>query len=157
MLVSAVQQHESAISIHISPHCWTSLPSLGPSFLGHHQAPLLYSSFPLSFHLFDVTPNISCGPQEPETIQGKGILRIAVPKMSWHTLHVSESPCISWKQKWNKNVNNLIFSLEQRLTIFWSMQCFHQASHHSFSACIQITSQEVSCGSPFLQTHWISS
>ena len=157
MLVSAVQQHESAIGIHIFPPCWASLPSLDPSSQGHHRAPLLYSSFPLSFHLLDVTPNMSCDPQEPETMQGKGILRIAVPKMSWHTLHVSESPCISWKQKWNKNVNNLIFSLEQRLTIFWSMRCFHQASYHSFSACTQISSQEVSCGSPFLQTHWISS
>ena len=40
MLVSVVWQHESAISIHIYPPSWTSLPPIPhPISLGHHRAP----------------------------------------------------------------------------------------------------------------------
>ena len=55
MLVSAVQQHESAISIHTSPPSGTSLPPLLPShILGHHRAlswvPRATNCFPLAFY-----------------------------------------------------------------------------------------------------------
>ena len=40
VLVSAVQQSESAICIHMCPPLWTSLPTPIPSTpLGHHRAP----------------------------------------------------------------------------------------------------------------------
>ena len=39
LLVSAVQQCESAVSIHISPLSRASLPSAHPVPLGHHRAP----------------------------------------------------------------------------------------------------------------------
>ena len=46
MLVSAIQQGDSAICMHISPPSWTSLPTPHPSPLGQHRAsvefPMLY-------------------------------------------------------------------------------------------------------------------
>ena len=39
MLVSALQQCESAIITHISPSSWTSSPSPHPTSLSHHRAP----------------------------------------------------------------------------------------------------------------------
>ena len=51
-MISAVQQCESAISIHISTLSRPSLPSPHPTLLGHHRAPVqlpaLYCSFPLA-------------------------------------------------------------------------------------------------------------
>ena len=53
--ISAVQQHKSALCVHMSPLSWTSycLPC-SPTPLGHHRAPgrasELYSSFPLAIH-----------------------------------------------------------------------------------------------------------
>ena len=38
VLVSAIQQHESAIITHTSPPCCASLPSPYPTPLGHHRA-----------------------------------------------------------------------------------------------------------------------
>ena len=50
VLVSAVQQHKSAIIICIPHPCWASLPSPNPTPLGHHRvpgwAPCVYRSFP---------------------------------------------------------------------------------------------------------------
>ena len=53
MLISAVPQCESAVSIHISPPSWASLPPhFHPTLLGHQRAlswaPLLCSSFLLA-------------------------------------------------------------------------------------------------------------
>ena len=46
----SVRQCESAVSIHICPLSWASLPPLHPTFLGHHGAPgwapSLHSCFP---------------------------------------------------------------------------------------------------------------
>ena len=39
VLVSAVQWSESAICIHVSPPCWTSLPPPLPPDVGRHRAP----------------------------------------------------------------------------------------------------------------------
>ena len=52
VLVSTVQQHESAICIHISPFSWASL-SPPSHHLGHHRAPswalcVIYNSSPLA-------------------------------------------------------------------------------------------------------------
>ena len=54
MLVSALQWHESAISIHVPPPSWTAFPPLIPhsQVLTKHGAeiPVLHSSFPLAIH-----------------------------------------------------------------------------------------------------------
>ena len=39
MLISAVEQHKSAIIIHIAPPSWAFIPSSHPSPLGHHRVP----------------------------------------------------------------------------------------------------------------------
>ena len=50
VLVSAIQQCVSAVSIHISPLAWASLPPLPPpTHLGHHRAP---SWVPCTIQLF---------------------------------------------------------------------------------------------------------
>ena len=50
VLVSAIQQHESAISIHIPAPSWTSPPASHLSRSSQHQVelPVLYSNFPLA-------------------------------------------------------------------------------------------------------------
>ena len=53
-MVSATNQHESAIGIHMSPPSWTSLPPLSLTPLGCHRAstsfgfPVTYNKFPLA-------------------------------------------------------------------------------------------------------------
>ena len=54
VLVSAVQQHESAIIIHISLPSWTSLPPyVHPTHLGHQRglswAPCVIQQLPTSY------------------------------------------------------------------------------------------------------------
>ena len=63
MLISTIQQSESAVSIHISPLYWTSLPP-HPIPLGHHRAPgwapCVIQQLPTSYLFFTVVNICQC-------------------------------------------------------------------------------------------------
>ena len=128
LLISAVQQCESAICIHISPPSWTSLPPLHPTPPGHHRtlswAPCAIHQLPNS-HLFytqytyaSATLNSSRSPFSCPPILSLCLHLYSCPKNRFIFITFSRFH----KHVWNKNVIGML-SIQHHLSYLLDLLC----------------------------------
>ena len=147
--MTAVQQSESVICIHISPPSWTCLPLPIPPTEHQAELPVLHSNFSLSvLHL--VTLVVKNLPASVGDVRDTG----PVPGLgrSPGGGHKNHSTVLAWRIPWTEEPGGLWSTGSQSVSIYMSILFSQFTPPLPFPLCVHMSVLHICVSIPALQT-----